>query len=301
MVFDLTRMSLNSEEKMEISVEHIGRKGYPILIVDNFYRDPEYVMQVAMSIQYYYSMGDYHLFKLGVYEQSPMLMAQIGVDQSPISDFLYRHWASHYIDSFEKLQLSEHTTSLFGTIKTADEAEGVYGFRPRDIGVLLYGVMFLSLFEKESEGIGFYRNRDVDIEEIISLPLLASLEEKYPQQDPEIIKRVCEMGIYDRFRELQDEGKVEDYLDLLAWVYEVPPSELMDKMIEKDRMSDRWEQYSFVEKKFNRLVAFPGFLLHSMEVNCELGAKESEFENLHQFFMYPWTPVVVNGRRVPLQ
>src|SRR5687768_16587588 len=79
MLIDKTRLALNDKRDMKIELLRIGEDKNPVLVVDNFYKDPEYVRELALNLDYRPPPeNDFY----------PGRQASIGLDRSAIDYFV---------------------------------------------------------------------------------------------------------------------------------------------------------------------------------------------------------------------
>lgn len=52
MTIDLTRIAVSNENDLVITHDTVGKAKWPILIIDNFYKDPDYIRSLALALNF---------------------------------------------------------------------------------------------------------------------------------------------------------------------------------------------------------------------------------------------------------
>lgn len=245
---DRERMELNSEDDLNFELVHVGEGGCPVVVVDNLYKDPEYVRDVAASLYYKQSS------ELGYSTLSSLISL-------PMNDFWTRfHESFAHLYGITKELVRSSARPFFCFYKSEGSLpatlEGGRNF--------LQGMIFLNLPEQGGGELRFHQQKkwnmkDVVIdEEVLELAYyikgLKNPRRALTRLEQKTVKNSMDKGLFSHFFQMLEEGKVEDYTDYIR-IWEE----------EKNRVSEAsWETIQTVEIKENRLICSPAFLIHSL-------------------------------------
>ncbi|MFT4552523.1 MAG: hypothetical protein ACI9S8_001148 [Chlamydiales bacterium] len=266
LLVDPERIKHNEDSAADVKIEYVGRQRYPVLVVDNFYLDPEYVRGLALDLHY-----------------SPVLTSSYPGEQAIISlpmtelySFIYRHIGKLYGLSKKSTMAFGDQILRFSLIRKHEKPNHVEiaHIDPTLLQILIY----LTPSEKCLPGTLFKRHKEYDIDEHVfevdtmkaAYKLIGlSIGESEPQcvVQEAILRRVMKMGLFARYFNLLKEGRMKSFRDMQL---------LLDTARDNYHL---WEAYHSVEMKFNRLVCFPGFLFHapSWEEDAWDGERKEEY------------------------
>lgn len=280
MGLDRRRLALNSEENMDIIRSGLITSRSPILVVDDFYEDPDYVRQMALNLDYYRRHDDGVVRALGVHPNGVKRIARVGVDQTEAYSFIHNHWAKAFIPGLGFFLEKVRHESIFSLMFRLNGGFDPALARPQFLNTLWTGVVFLNPAEQCNGGIGFYKHRTTGAEEVLSSDLILELEGEKPRfykSTLDFVKGILSIkkteavgeGFYDR---------------MYSFVRETP----ILKMRYMKGSDEHWEMTQFVDMKFNRLVCFPSFALHSHIYQDNWFGVTAEDSRLTQEFSYDW-------------
>jgi hypothetical protein len=247
-LIDHSRLELNDEDDMSFQLLHSKGNKYPILLVDNLYKDPEYVRDLGLDLHY-------------TNEQ-----ASISLPTHDFWEFLFRSFAHLY--GFSAKGLKDFGRPYFRYFLRDPS-----GPKPLVSSNLLQGLISLSDEKKVQGRVNFFQHKELKIEELVSergiLEWILRAKEKRKGGktflDQRFVKMLMDMGLLSQYSVLRESGKVSSY----------------ENMIKEISAEEKWELTQEIEMKFNRLVCFPGFLLHSFSE--EMGKKM-----MYQNFSVTW-------------
>jgi Family of unknown function (DUF6445) len=246
-------LGLNEREQQDISLISVGADRNPVLVIDNALRDPHRLRELALQLHFSREPG------IGYY---PGMWATVPLDVSQIAELVISiigpHWGLRDARPdpsdarLRRLQLSILDKPPIDYPDMAG-ADGPW-LRPNqphvdpcgNIAILVY----LGPVESTAGGTAFFRHRELGIESLM-----------FPGDPIEVLKIAKVTGIsMDRwFRSDVDRvSSARTMLDFVTSLYFPMPEGTWIT-----GPSDRWEQIGLVEAKFNRLVAYPSWLMHA--------------------------------------
>ncbi|MFT4552528.1 MAG: hypothetical protein ACI9S8_001153 [Chlamydiales bacterium] len=270
------RLELNHPSRMVIQMDNFEGKKFPIIVVDNFYKDPDYVRELALSLDYQENRG--HAY--------PGVEATIEFDSRKFWAFIYRYFARQFGFTAKSLKVNTVSELKFSMIGSSG-SEGYPIQIPHVDPNLLQGLVFLNPPEQCKGGTSFFTNKEMGFGEVVgdvevlsyTFGLLGHPDFAGWQSslDGRVINNLLKMGLHTEFFELSDKDKTIDYNSLRRAL-----------SLENSLLTDFWEEKKAIEMKYNRLACFPGFFIHS--VFCESGwfGDKKEEMRLTQNFGVPW-------------
>ncbi|MCH1430532.1 MAG: DUF6445 family protein [Chlamydiales bacterium] len=279
MFFDPSRLAINDESDLDIQIINITDQAYPCLVIDNFYRDPEYIRKLALSLSFRKSMDD-----------KPASTAIIYLNHEPILELVYELLAKDYGLSWSDF----FTFTAFG-FKFAL----YYGFQerlkyqakvishPHSDDALLAGIIYLNQPEQCKGGTAFYKHKATLTEQItydnMGLPFQGP--HKRPPSDPTVVKKVIQMGLLKDFLPLQERGEVELYSDFVNLITQHEEVAGYDQITDSN---EAWDLTHLIEMKYNRFIYYPAFVFHSPYFSRDWFGNTRETRRLTQNFFTRW-------------
>lgn len=281
-MLDLQRLQPNRPADTDIRTVALGDHGYPALVVDNFFRDPQHVRELALSLRYQSPPGMY-----------PGHWACLGLPLAPLVPFLYDCFAHFYYPSARSMEQQGLSWQFFRNERRrdGDPPRPVAGRPHVDTG-LLVGLVYLNRPEHCRGGTSFFRHRDTGAQELMPIevfegkPLMGN-----PPADPVLKERLWRHGAHEPYERQRAAGTVKDYADYWAQIQRTPGDE-HDHIVDS---CGGWELTRVVEMKFNRLVLFPGFSIHSTHFRDDWFGHTPETWRLTTNFMFKWPPAADEG------
>ena len=274
-VIDPERLRLNDEADMRIVTLQLGGGRYPALVVDGFYRDPEHVRQVALGLDYLPPTSGRH----------PGYLAMLSLGMAPILEFLYRRFADFYFPTAASLLRQAHPWAFFRCEPRGSRPTRPVSQRPHIDDALLAGVVYLNLPGQCRGGTALYRHRATQVEALI--PQKVVVPGGTPDElDASVVAKMKDAGAYDDFaRWKQDHpGDDQGYHSYASQVLGSPGN--ADGFITDS--TEAWEMTRLFEMRFNRLVIYPGFVLHSAYYRPEWFGDDPAGCRLTQNFFLAW-------------
>ena len=240
---DHQRLRLNDVGDMEVNIESIGDQKFPLLVVDNLYQDPSYVRDVALSMEYSPPQRAH-----------PGMVAKLETDIAELHKLVWEHVGKPFGYSIENaINRSSFPGMTFMKIHRAKEDLTIHQCRPHADPVRIAGVIYLNLPEHCVGGTAFFKHRASGAEACV-LP-----RQKTDPFDQQFIAKARELGAFESYDRYCREMFAMPYLEFIKAVLTTMPRE---KDYPTDSNED-WEMTRKVEMKFNRLVCYPGFLIHA--------------------------------------
>jgi hypothetical protein len=237
MAIDRDQLRISPLEEMTIRWETIGKNRYPLIIIDNFYRNPEYVNQLVHSLDFADPDGGHtHAF------------ATLAHSTTEIYEFIWEQYACKWGGTGLRA-----TIDLWEFYRSLPPGSGLLTRREdphSDWGCLLAGLVYLTPDHCCRGGTAFYRHRQTGAEE--KLPPRKWLIRT--NVHPSVLQQLNAYNVYRSFKE----SSIQDYRAFLDAI----PSKTQGNQFHLTASNEVWEQTKLVEMKFNRLIVYPGFVLH---------------------------------------
>ncbi|MFT4553430.1 MAG: hypothetical protein ACI9S8_002068 [Chlamydiales bacterium] len=274
-VFDRERLKLNPASEMDIQPIELGDNKYPAILVDNFYRDPDYIREIALNS--YYRPDPRTAY--------PGTVSSISLGAYDICDFLYPKLGFEYAYSQKSFRESSGNYWKFSLVGSGvnDPKLQIEHTDPN----LLQGLVFLNPPELCKGGTVFFKHKDYEIEEIVNneevsflaLNKLGSLTHAGANKtvDSKALDYAIGKGVFSQYLNLQKGGILNSYFDLMKIV-----------TMEYAPTLGHWEETKIIEMKYNRLICFPGFLVHALRCESAWFGDSLEKRRLTQNFNFGW-------------
>ncbi len=275
MFIDAERLRINDPADMRIETLWLGNGRYPALIIDNFYRDADYVRQIALGLNYLPPVTGKHPGYVGV----------ISLGMESILAFLHARVADFYFPTLESLQRQAHPWAFFACKPAGSRPPRPVSRRPHGDQVLLAGVLYLNLPDQCRGGTSFYRHVETGAEAVLPQSVVSGTS-PHANLDEEVVEKMKGLGAFDAFlRWKQDnEGDRNAYSVFHNFILNTPGSD--ENSITGS--VGGWEMTRMLEMRYNRMVLYPGFLLHSPYHRREWFGEEPDTCRLTQNFFLGW-------------
>jgi hypothetical protein len=267
MFIDPQRLRINDPGDMRIETLWLGHGRYPALVIDNFYRDPDHVREIALGLDYLPPLTGGH----------PGYLARISLSMASILAF--------YFPTLESLQRQAHPWAFFRYEPAGSRPPRPVSQAPHVDDGLLSGLLYLNLPEQCRGGTSFYRHVETGAEVLLPHSLVLGTS-PHDNLDEQVVAKMKELGALDAFRRWKqgNEGDEDDHTTFHDDILHTPGSQ--DDFITDG--AGGWEMTRMLEMKYNRLVLFPGFLIHSSYYRREWSGEEPGSWRLTQNFFLPW-------------
>jgi hypothetical protein len=275
MIIDSQRLRINNPGDMQIETLWLGNGRYPALVIDNFYRDPDHVREIALGLHYSPPPGKH-----------PGYHAVLSLSMESVLSFLHDRFADFYFPSLESLQRQAHPWAFFRCEPPGSRAPRPVSARPHvDDASLLAGVLYLNLPDHCRGGTALYRHVETGAEALISPGVMAG-RTPFTDLDQQVVTKMKEQGACEAFFRWKqhNEGPGKNYDTYGSAILDTPGSQ--DNFI-TDSVGG-WEMTRMLAMKYNRLVIYPGFLLHSAYHRPEWFGEEAGACRLTQNFFLGW-------------
>jgi hypothetical protein len=277
MDIDFERLLPNRPEDTDIRPVEFGEARYPGLIVDGFYRDPDHVRAFAQALRYK-APASCHPGRVALASLSP----------APLVSFVYERLGHHYFASPEVMQQEAGACQLFRLEAGEGASARPLPQRPHADHGLLAGLVYLNKPEHCRGGTSFFRHTGTGAEELFPRELMAGqCPDGRPsswQPDPEVKERMWRQGAQRRYQQAKDAGKVSSYDAYWKLLTNAPGAQSGPILAS----CGEWELTEVIEMKYNRLLLFPGFLLHSAHFDLSWFDHEPQAWRLTQNWMFNW-------------
>lgn len=237
MTIDAEQLRISELDDMIIQWETIGKNRYPLFIVDNFYRSPEFVHELASQLEFAEPDGG-HTHASAAFSHSTAEIYQFICEQYA------RKWG------VTQLRGQVDQWCFYRSLPSGSPLPTRREDPHSDWDNLLAGLVYLTPDRCCRGGTGFYRHRKTDAEE--KLPPPKWLEKM--KVHPDVVQQLIAFDVYRSFRESSIQG-YRAFIDAIPFKTEGNRFHLSES-------NDVWERTKLVEMKFNRLIVYPGFTLH---------------------------------------
>ena len=259
--------ALNPPEEQQVCVRPIETTRFPMLIIDNVYRDPHAVRELALSLPYE---------PLGA--GNPGARAEMA--SAPAIAQVRRMVQQHVGEAYGWLDLDADVMvqngARFHRMRYPGACPSSEVRMPHIDSVILAGVVYLNLPEHCRGGTTFFRHRATGIAE-----WRVRTEEPVA---PAAVRAAMAMGFDDDYRRGAQEGRWRDYDELRGMIFDGPqgPRKFMAEG------GPDWVQIDAVEMRWNRLVCFPGFVFHTSHYDPSWFGDDPEASRIIQNFLFYW-------------
>lgn len=253
MEIDFERLLPNRPEDTDMQLVEFGQPGYPALIVDSFYRDPDHVRAFAMALRYKVPLSS-----------QPGHVAAASMDLGPLVAFAYEHIGHWYFQSPQAMQSGGGACQFFRTECVDGEPVRPLPQRPHADHALLNGLIYLNKPEQCCGGTSFFRHHPTGAEALFPRELMSGRcpDGRFAQSwmpDAAVKERMWRHGAQRGFERACEAGLASSYDAYWELVTNAPGAQAGPIL----GSCGEWELTRVIEMKYNRLVLFPGFLLHS--------------------------------------
>lgn len=222
---DPARLAPNDPSRMRLHVEDVG--DVSVLVVDDFYQDPHYVRDLALSLTYSRRRG---LF--------PGYEAAVSLDTTALAAAL-----SGLVEEGCGL-LDAYRDNFVFSVAAPEDFPPHVALQPPHVdplsrhGIALAALVYLNLPHQCRGGTALYTHRRTG-QALLPRP-----------DDPELAEIMASFG-------------VTTFDDLRRLLYERTPSTAMPPGDYFRQLGEEWQQTCLVEMKFNRLALYPSQAFHS--------------------------------------
>ncbi len=260
--------ALNRRERLRVSVRRLAGTRYPILVVDDVYRDPEAVRALALSLEYSPSTSGH---------PGDKALAEVGDGLEALHELVYRYLGRDYGYESPALPTPSDGHARFHRMHDEGAQLSPRQCMPHVDTALLAGVVYLNLPEHCRGGTAFHRHRRHGLVEY-------RLRDRQPV-DPNVIRAVQQMGIMESYLQGLEQQHWDDYDELGGQLWS-PSSAPQDFM---ERGNPDWERFQVIPMRWNRMVCYPGFVFHSALYSPAWFDMAAASRRLTQnlFFMWP--------------
>jgi len=276
LLIDLQRLSINDPKDMLVRKLSFLDGRFPAIVIDNFYRDPDHVRSVALGLHYLPPSDGWH----------PGYSAVLSVSMEPMLRFLHGCLASFYFPTLESF-LRQARPWLFHRWEPAGaRKQRPVSSRPHRDDSMLAGVLYLNLPDQCRGGTAFYRHKETGTEALIP-ERVVSRQGPRAQVDEQVVEKMKATGALDAFLRWKqtNEGPAKGYSTYSSTILGAPGA---DEGFFITDSAGEWERTQLLEMKFNRLVVYPAFLMHSAYYRPEWFGTEADSCRLTQNFFFDW-------------
>jgi hypothetical protein len=215
----------------------------------------------------------------------PGCIAMISLSMKPVLAFLHEHFAHFYYPTLQSLQRQAHPWAFFRYEPAGSAARRPVPREPHVDEVLLAGVLYLNRPDQCRGGTSFYRHVETGAEVVLPKSMGSGLS-GYDNLDPQVVEKMKSLGALDAFEQWKQnhKGDAKDYGSFRNRILNTPGSR--DDFITDS--AGGWEMTRMLEMKYNRLVLYPGFVLHSPYWRREWSVDEPGSRRLTQNFFLRW-------------
>ncbi|MCR9161125.1 MAG: DUF6445 family protein [Nannocystaceae bacterium] len=233
---------LNAPDDLRSEVRPIAGTRFPLLVVDNIYKRPEAVRELALSLDYE-ALGP----------KSPGGRASCPSDRvvRDLAEVIEHHVGDLYGWSSSQVHPEAPVSSRFHRMRCKGATSGSRVTMPHIDTVMLAGVVYLNLPDQCRGGTAFFRHRGTGVTQW-------RVRTRW-EVAPNAARAAVDLGFDEVYREGLRAGRWRSYDELRARIFDAPSGE-------ENFMSEggpHWEQIDRTEMRWNRLICFPGFVFHT--------------------------------------
>lgn len=217
-----------------VSIQHVGRGGHQVVIVDDFYQYPDEVLQVALHLPYtdrFEMVGNF-----------PGVRASLNIESRQLVETLSALWGSSLFTFFSPQPV------IFQGIQTQQYRLNV-GQRQPHIDQDITAMIYLNPVDSCSGGTGLYRHRPTGLERVPVMP------------DTTIRQIADQLELSDEFF-----TSPEGYENFQNSMIFNPLFACRENTYINDG-NEYWELLTLVEMRPNRLMLFDGRCFHSQYIH----------------------------------
>lgn len=271
MKIDLQRLLPNRPEDTQVQLIEAG--GHPALIVDNFYRDPDHLRELALTLNYRVPPA-----------MHPGYRAALGLSLEPVVSAVFERFAKGYFPTPESMEAHATAWQFFNSERRPGDPPRPMSQRPHVDTGLLVGLVYLNKPEHCRGGTAFYRHQTTGAEAVFPKKVHEGRNLDGKPIVPALRTRMWEhRAALDYERALQA-GLASSYGDYCKRIADTPGDETGNII----GTCGGWQLMQVVEMKYNRLVMFPGFVMHSTHFLPEWFGNTPQTWRLTHNFMFDW-------------
>ena len=263
-------IEINDRENMQITVKRIGDDRNPVVVVDNFLANPEQVREAALGLQYSASNEYPGYVCPNVHKGLPQVIR-----------WVYDYVLDELYPQLQMLRTAGEPTgrsrfSVFSPSR-ANRISSVHTDVANFVGCVLY------LSEHEGSGTAFWRDTDSGLESYLagSFVMLQKVEAMFG------------INLMGRVRDAYLRSPVLSHGELEKRMFERMPDEFV---FPKDDHAG-WQAVDHVPTRFNRLVFYHGWTIHSIYHENYQPPSSLEDGRMTMNIQIPW-PFVQSSRSV---
>ena len=278
MRFDLDRLLRpNRPDGMTIQPLALGANQYPAMVVDGFYADPEQVRRFAMAL-HYKSPPSMH----------PGYVAVASLRLDEIMPLLFEHLGHWYFASSEAMEREANACHFFRMDQREGDPARPSPQRPHTDPGLLAAIVYLNKPEHCRGGTSFFRHKETGADTLLPKELIAG---RCPdprsaawKPDAATMDHAWRHGAHQPYDSALERGLVSNYDQYWSLINGTPGSDHGPILTS----CGGWELTQTVDMKFNRLLLFPAFMLHSGHFHAEWFGDSPESFRLTQNIVFNW-------------
>lgn len=282
MEIDFERLLPNRPEDTDVEWVEFGESRYPGLVVDGFYRDPDYVRAFATMLRYKAAPSAH-----------PGYFAVASLDLAPLVSFAWDRIGHWYFPSPDAMRIEGGSGLFFRMERRDGEPQRRMQPRPHADHNMLGGLVYLNKPEHCRGGTSFFRHKPTGAEALFPRELMAGrCPDGRPaaswKPDPAVQARMWEHGArhaHERAREAGLASSYDEYWERVAFAPGAESGPILGSCGD-------WELTRVIEMKYNRLLLFPAFMLHTIHFEPEWFGNTPETWRLthNNSFHWPGTP-----------
>lgn len=237
---------VNAVDELVITEAVISEQSWPYVIVDNLYKDPQKVREHVLSLNFKPPQS-----------RHPGMFAQLSSDVNlfPLYELIHKIYTHQFGYSCqETIQFSRNISrALFACLNRPENDLNKFQGKPHVDNCMVAGLVYLNPEHMCQGGTGFYKHKPTGVETLIMRHQPSNEHEK------KMLALIEKKGGFQHFKSLQEKSnKKLNYHDFIEDI--IQTEHVKNYMTESTEI---WELTGKVEMKFNRLVLYPAFLLHS--------------------------------------
>lgn len=257
--------SINPINSLQIQEFEVGRHRWPYVIIDNIYQNPHKVREHVLSLEF-----------LPTQSRHPGMFAQLqsDIDFRPLLEVIHKFYTCKFNYSFQETVQNMRNVSkaLFACMNRGEESLDKFQGKPHVDNCYMAGLIYLNPEDCCLGGTGFYQHVETGVETLVMRHNATSVHDK------KILKNITEKGAFQHYNQtVKEKGLTISYDEYIESVIQ---TEHIKSYMTKS--TESWLLIDKVDMKFNRLVLYPGFVLHSAYYKPEWFGTSLEKQRLTQ-------------------
>ncbi|KZR62104.1 DUF6445 family protein [Prochlorococcus sp. MIT 1303] len=252
----------------KISFMPFADKLHNIMVVDDFYLYPDDLSKFAIGLDH--KRVGYH----------PGDQASADLPDAEISDWIHNQYVKKTYTNIPDVILTScsYKVWLFSIFKRHQYELMEHMCKPHADSGFIAGIVYLNKPQDCNGGTGFFHHRRSGINKIIGSELNAI--------DPILLAQLYRTyGVFSDFEHQREKCGWNSYEDMRLEILKKTKKQHQGY---QTKSNDNWVLDFIVEMKYNRLILFPAYLLHSPIIEADWFSNDKKAQRLTQNIFVSW-------------